>query len=694
MAAGVREPLRRLTPVRDSAARLFRSAGFKVLVGVHLAVAAIILVRGDGWLQPFELLVYDALRVAWAGTAPSTTVFLIGATEADVENFDWPLKDGDLADLLERIAGWQPRVIGVDIYRDRPKPPGTERLAAVLERHKEIIWTFKLQEGAKPAIPPPATFRGTDRAALADVVADPSNVVRRGLLYADDGVDNHTSMGMALALGYLAADHIRPAPAEGDRLRLGKALIAPLDDSLGPYVRLDSAGYQMLLDYQGGSRRFPFRSIGQVMHSDDVAPLVRGRAVLVGVTSESVKDTFSTPFSTGFGSEEPIWGITVHAHIADQLIREARDGAPSLRGLSRESEDLWIWGWAMVGMLLGLLVRSPIPALCGTALGLLVLTGMVYQAFGMALLLPAVPAGIAWISSAGLTNQIMHAASNRARALLRKSFEHYLPPPVIARMLTSGTLPKLGGERREISVLFTDVAGFTTLSETVEPEFLATVCNDYFDGVCAAIFAEGGMVNEFIGDAVLAFFGAPLDQPDHADRAVSAAFGIDKFARQFSAEQQAGGIPFGRTRIGVHTGIAMVGNVGTRSRLKYSALGDMLNTGSRLEGLNKMVGTRICVSGEIVGKSRRHRFRPIGSFVVKGRQAATDVFEPLAPEDLQSNRISRYEAAFRILMATLPEAAEHFAALHHDYPDDPCIAFHCQRLAAGDRGALIVMTEK
>ena len=370
------------------------------------------------------------------------------------------------------------------------------------------------------------------------------------------------------------------------------------------------------------------------------------------------------------------------------------DGAPSLRGLSRGGEDIWIWGWALAGMALGLLVRNPVSAAFGSAIGLLVLAGAVYHAFGMALLLPAAPAAIGWVGSAGLTNRIMYAASNRARALLRKSFEHYLPPAVIARMVASEMLPKLGGERREISVVFTDVAGFTTFSETVEPEFLASVCNDYFEGACAAIFAEGGMVNEFIGDAVLAFFGAPVDQPDHADRAVSAALGIDAFARRFSAEQEARGIHFGNTRIGVHTGIAMVGNVGTRSRLKYSALGDMLNTGSRLEGLNKTIGTRICVSGEIVGKAQRHRFRPIGSFVVKGRHAATDVFEPLPAEDLESDRIGRYKAAFRMLMAGLPDAAEQFAALHRDYPADPCVAFHCQRLAAGESGTVIVMTEK
>jgi adenylate cyclase len=694
MTSAVSEPLRRLVPARQRIGRLLRSAAFKALIGAHIIVAVIILVRGYGWLQPFELLIYDALRVAWSGNEPSTRILLVGGTETDVEDFDWPLRDGELADLLERIVAWKPRIIGVDIYRDKPKPPGTERLTAILGRHQEIVWTFKLQEGAKQAILPPEAVRGTDRAVLADVVSDSGNVVRRGLLYADDGFDNYTGMGMALALGYLASDDITPAPAPAEQLRLGKALITPLDHRRGPYTRLDSGGYQILLDYHGGPHRFPFKSIGDILRNDDAASLVRGRAVIVGVTSESVKDSFSTPFNTGFNTGDPIYGITVHAHIADQLIRGAIDGAPSLRGFSREVEDLWIWVWAIAGMTLGLLVRYPIPAVCGSAVGLLLLAGIVYEAFGAAVLLPALPAALAWVGSVGLTNRVMHAASNRTRALLRKSFEHYLPAAVIAQMLASEALPKLGGERREISVLFTDVAGFTTLSETIEPEFLATICNDYFDGVCAAIFERGGMVNEFIGDAVLAFFGAPHEQPDHPDRAVSAALGIDAFACRFSAEQQARGICFGHTRIGVHTGIAMVGNVGTRSRLKYSALGDMLNTGSRLEGLNKTIGTRICVSGEIVRKARRHRFRPIGSFVVKGRHGATDVFEPVDTGDQDGNRLDLYDAAFRALQVGLPEGAEQFAALHREYPEDPCVAFHCQRLVAGEAGTLIVMTEK
>jgi adenylate cyclase len=675
-------------------ARLLRSATLKALIGANLVAALVILGRGSGLLQPFELWLYDGLRMAWAGSEPNDRILLIGATEADVEHWDWPLRDGDLAALLERIAGWHPRVIAVDIYRDHPEPPGTDRLAALLARHKEIVWAFKLKDRSQAGVAPPAPLRGSDRIALSDVVPDSGNVVRRGLLFADDGVDNYPTIGMAVALGYLARDRVRLTPAADGELRLGKARIPPLDAERGPYLALDSRGYQILLDYRGGPDPFPQKSVADIMHGADAAALVRDRAVVVGVTSESVKDFFSTPFDTGFGVAGPIYGIALHADLADQLIREALGRSAALRLLPRGLEDLWIWGWAMAGALLGILVGSTLPALFGTVFGLAALSGIVWSAFGAAVLLPALPAGLAWIGAAGLANQLLHAANNRARAHLRKTFEHYLPPAVIAEMLEQQTLPKLGGESREISVLFSDVAGYTTLSERLDPVFLTELTNQYFEGVCAAIFAEGGLVNEFAGDGVLAFFGAPQEQPDHADRAVAAALGIDSFARRFSAEQQARGIGFGHTRIGVHTGIAMVGNVGSRSRLKYSAMGDTLNTGSRLEGLNKVTGTRIAVSGETVAQARRHSFRPVGAFVVKGRQGAIDVFEPLAAAACDPAMAARYASAFRALAAGEPGAAAAFSALQREDPLDPCIAFHCARLASGETGTLIVMTEK
>lgn len=656
--------------------------------------AAVVIARALGLLQPLELLVYDQLTVGWAGRESNSRIVLVGATEADFHRWGWPLSDGILADLLENLANQHPRVIALDIYRDRPVPPGSDRLAAVLAEHPEIIWAFKMSKPGDPGVPPPQILMGTDRSVISDTPVDPGNIVRRALLYADDASNNYFTVGMASALRYLAAEGIKLTAEPDGELRLGKALLVPLDETRGPYIQLDARGFQILLDYKGGVSQFDQASVADVLDQGVGLP-VRDRAVVVGVVAESIRDDVITPFSTGFGTARAVRGMRIHALLADQLIREAMYGGPTVEGLSRPVEDLWIWAWALTGALLGLRVRYTIPALAGVAGGLALLGGIIYTAFGAALLLPGIPAAMAWVASAGLTNRILHAASNRDRARLRRSFEHYLPPVVIDDMIASDSLPKLGGERREISVLFTDIANFTTLSETMEPETVAALLNEYFAGACQAIFANGGLVYEFIGDAILAFFGAPHDQPDHPDRAVSAALALDAFAIRFSTEQRARGIDFGLTRIGVHTGVALVGNVGTPNRLKYTALGDMLNTGSRLEGLNKAIGTRICASGETAHRSRQHNFRLIGDFIVKGRHSPIPVFEPINEEDVPSERISRYQAAMRDLQnGCIETAAAQFDALHREFPDDPCVSFHCRRLAEGERGTLIVMAEK
>jgi adenylate cyclase len=665
------------------------------LFGAHLVAGAVILLYSLAWLQPLGLAAYDALRVSWAGKAVADPpILLVGASESDIGRWGWPLRDEDLANILERLIGWNPRAIGVDIYRDRPVPPGTDRLAAILMAHPEILWTFKLQEGDNPAVLPPAAVRGTERAVLADIPVDDDGIVRRGLLYADDSVTNYPGMAMALSLAYLARDGIRLNAANDGALMLGKATFAPLDEASGPYMRFDSGGYQTLLDYSGGPRRFSVKSLADIMDHDDAAALVRDRIVIVGVASESVKDSFLTPFNTGFGSAPPAFGIAMHASLTDQLIREAISGEPTLWGFSRPIEDILIWLIALVGAALGYSVRHAVGAAVGMGIGLMAILALTFVAFGSHLFLPCVPLAITWIGSTGLTNRVLYAASNRERARLRRSFEHYLPPSIIDDMVATRSLPKVGGERREISVIFTDIANFTTFSESMEPEALAAVLNEYFTGACGAVFDQGGLVYEFIGDAILAFFGAPHDQPDHADRAVEAALALDAFAYPFCLAQRERGLEFGITRIGVHTGIALVGNIGTPTRLKYTALGDMLNTGSRLEGLNKVIGTRICVSGDTVRRCRRHSFRPIADFVVKGRHGTVAVFSPIELLTTSCAPAAEYQAAFDELAAGKPEAADHFAAMHRQYPADPCAAFHHRRLTQGEESTLIVMTEK
>ena len=411
-------------PFPGSAAPLARlrtrpSTGAKALIGTCITIVIVILVRFAGGLQPFELAVYDKLLVAWAGDTQSSRITLVGANEDDIKSLrHWPLSDGDFADLLERLASFEPRVIGVDLYRDIPKAPGTEQLTKVLKSHPEILWCFKLKGEGTPSVAAPEPLQSTERerAVFADVTIDRDSVVRRGLLYAEEGVETYTGLGLALALRYLEREGIRPGPASDDasddRLRLGKAVISRLDSARGPYAVLDDQGYQVLLDYRGGKAPFKKISMKDVMVGtpDALRAMVKGRVVIIGSDAVSVPDFFTTPFNSEFTNVPPIAGIQIHGYLADQLIREALYGDPSLKLLSHHGTELmWICGWAIVGTIVGIVLRRPIPALGVLLAGLGVLFAIVYKAFGAALLLPAIPAGLAWVCALVLGYRVSYA---------------------------------------------------------------------------------------------------------------------------------------------------------------------------------------------------------------------------------------------------------------------------------------------
>ena len=672
--------------------RLRRRRWPRVMLAAQLVAAAVLCCRELAWLQPAELAAYDRLVTAWAGEARSERILLVLVTEADIGQYGWPLRDETLAILLQRLTGWGARAVGVDLYRDRPLPPGSQALADLLTRHPEILWVRKLPDDGSPGVAPPAVLADSPRAVLADVVTDAGGVVRRGLLAATEARTRRSvhTLGAALAEAYTD----QGLRASGDDVALGDGRVVLVTERFGPYAQVDAAGYQTLLDFHGGRDRFRQVSLGDLMRDDAAASSVRGRAVLIGTDAPSVKDSFPTPLGPGRYGAGPLSGVALHAHLADQLIR-LEAGEPAGRTvLPRVADTAIIWACATAAATMGLAFPAAGPAF---AAALLAGTGLIawaaYAAFGAAgLILPAVPSALAWLGAAAGAVWALHGIGIRERLRLRRSFEHYLDPRIIDDMLAAGVSPSFGGERREVTVMFTDIAGFTTLAETLPAEAVAALLRDYFDGVCAAVLGCGGLLSVFHGDGLQVLFGAPRQQEDHADRAVDAALGIDAFARRFGAEQRRRGVPFGDTRIGVHTGIALVGNVGTRARLNYGAVGDMVNTASRLEGLNKWVGTRIAVSGETVRRCARHRFRPVGEFVLQGRRDALPVAMPLTPADAADREhVCRYEAAYAALRAGRPEAGALFRALDRD---DPCAAFHCARLAAGEAGVRVIMKEK
>ena len=194
-----------------------------------------------------------------------------------------------------------------------------------------------------------------------------------------------------------------------------------------------------------------------------------------------------------------------------------------------------IWACAMAAAATGLAVSSAGLTFLALLSGLAIITGAAYAAFGFGLLLPGVPAVLAWVGGAASVIWVLHGITLRERLRLRRAFEHYLDPRIIKTLLDADVLPSFGGDHRDISVLFTDISGFTTLAETMPAAQVAALLRDYFDGVCAAVLACGGLVKEFAGDGVMALFGAPQMQADHADRAVDAAVRVNEFACRFSA---------------------------------------------------------------------------------------------------------------------------------------------------------------
>ncbi|WP_148360674.1 adenylate/guanylate cyclase domain-containing protein, partial [Acidisphaera rubrifaciens] len=264
-----------------------------------------------------------------------------------------------------------------------------------------------------------------------------------------------------------------------------------------------------------------------------------------------------------------------------------------------------------------------LPLAWGTGLLLLLLTAIaavntvLLQAGLAAPLLEAVGAALL---AFGLMVGFRFIFSDRDQRHIRRVFGLYLAPSVIERLIATGRMPELGGERRDMTFFFSDIAGFTTFAEGADPATLAPILNAYFDGVCDVILRHGGLVVDFAGDGLHALFGAPVEQPDHARRGIDAARAVAAFVEAFRARQAADGVPFGHTRIGLHSGPALVGNLGATRRLKYTALGDAVNTAARLEGLNKYFGTRCCVSAATVDAAGERDVRPIGDIVLKGRR--------------------------------------------------------------------------
>jgi adenylate cyclase len=346
--------------------------------------------------------------------------------------------------------------------------------------------------------------------------------------------------------------------------------------------------------------------------------LFKDAIVFVGVTAAGLHDVFVTPL----GTTGPIPGAQIHANVVDQLLSHtAIAPAPA-------------WTNLVLTAALALAVAALtvlLPMRWGTIATLAILAGLAIislNAFARGTWVLLVPPllGIAISAVGGLAWQ--YFVEGRERRQVTQLFSRYVSKDVFEQVLANPALAELGGRRRTMSVLFSDMRGFTAMTEKGEPEALVAQLNEYFSRMVEVVFAHQGTVDKFVGDMVMALFGAPLDDPAHADHAVAAAVDMVKALEVLNARWTQEGRPALGIGIGVNSGEMIAGNIGSASIRSYTVIGDAVNLGARLESLNKEHGTTIIVSAATVALlTAPPPLRPLGSVVVKGKSVPVEIFE-------------------------------------------------------------------
>ena len=638
--------------------------------GAILAVALAVVLFLPVILPFLRLLQHRVADQAVALLSPAASahpdIVFIGVTEETLAKMRYrsPIDRAELAGWVEQLLDNGARAVVLDILFDQPTEPEKDaRLARVLaaaEAPVIVAWGGAELTESQAAFQESYLPRSVIR-AQPELVRDGAGVVRW-----------------------------IPAPVEPSAGAPRLAMAAATAEALGT----PAPAAQLEVAYLGNARQQEPAFRAYVAHAIRFTPLldaawVEGDVAVIGVDLP-LDDRHRTPFSVAGGAAETMPGALIHAHALAQIL-DGRE-APHAGLATRLAVALAL---CLTGIGIALMDR-PLALKAAVALLGVVLFGLaavsLFQRAGV-LIEPVMPTlGLA------VAFALTGAHSSRQQLLekraIRDTFGLFVAPAVVRQLEAEPERLRLGGESLELTYVFTDIAGFASLSEKIEPAELVRVLNDYLDGMTRIILEHRGTIDKFIGDATVSLFNAPEPQPDHARRAVDCALALDGFATAFAERQRKDGVSFGGTRLGVHTGQAVIGNFGGRQRFDYTAVGDTVNTASRLEGANKYLGTRICVSGATVAQCDAADFRPAGRLVLKGRTEALAVFEPLAVVAGGAEAAARYAAVYDLMDEDGEAALAAFREFAESYPADPLAAFHRRRLEGGERGTRIVLEGK
>lgn len=458
-------PLKPKSIVRKSR-RLVSFLKHPAVITSLLLTGFVLAVRQLGGLQSLELMAFDQMLRQRPNAGADPRLLIVAITEDDIRaQKRWPISDEVVAKLLSQLQQNKPRVIGLDIYRDVPQPPGQTALEKQLQANNVIaVRLLGDIESSGVAAPPSVS---PDRVGFSDIVLDPDAVVRRNLLYAESDTESLYSFSLRLSQAYLAKQK-QTVQVKFDHLEIGQAVFPPLAHDSGGYQGLDDLGYQVLLNYRTAGEIAHQVTLTQVLNGSVDPNLIRDKVVLIGTTAPSAKDIFLTPFNLAVDESPKTPGVVVHAQMVSQILGTVLDNRPLIWFWAEPGEMLWIWGWSLVGGLLAWRFRHPLAlggAIATAGAGLFVICLGTFLAAGW---LPFVPAAIALVATGAgvVVYRLLHDTFHDAltglpnRALFMKQLRAAI------NHSNNSSLSPASYEASTVAVLFLGLDGFKAINDS------------------------------------------------------------------------------------------------------------------------------------------------------------------------------------------------------------------------------------
>jgi adenylate cyclase len=619
--------------------RLNQSAAI-VIVFAITSTGLVCLARRHIGFELVELQAYDRMMRWKSSPGSDPRILLVEINETDLQTLKQATpSDAILAKALTKLQRYQPRVIGIDLYRDLPQGKGQkDYIKAVTQPN--VVSIYRLGHDGSPAIAAPPKV-SEEQSGFNDVLIDRDGVVRRSLLFAD----TRFSFPLQIALKSLAKDGIEAQESKQHSgvLELGKTTFLPLEPESGAYQKLDASGHQILLKYRAKNIAQSV-SLREVLNETVPENLIRDKIILIGNSSISGKDFFYTVYSAQQDQNHLMAGVAIHAQAISQILDGATGDRSLIKFLPGWTESGWFLICALIGGTLTWRVKNPLRLGGINLLFLLSIGGSSYFAFEKSLWVPIVaPISAALLTQASTLlyrTQTTQRQGRMAMTLLGQNTSKAVADALWENrhdLIQSGKLP---GQSLTATMIFTDLQGFSTISEKLSPPDLMNWLNEYLSVVTELIHTHNGIVNKFTGDGVFAVFGVPIPRTStqaiaqDAQNAVECSMAFQKSLRQLNANWQAQGLGRVNMRVGICTGEVVVGSLGGKNRMEYGIIGDAVNTASRLESCAKerqLDDCRILVSESTQQYLKQMPTEYWGPMTLKGKQEMVKVYRVLSP---------------------------------------------------------------